>query len=102
MPSDFSPGSRIARSAVAVSVSAQQSFASMEQARRHTIIEMHIAGYSPPEIHKIMKYPRSTIFRSLKREEVAKEVSKFRRRLEAVVRANGSHIERGHVKKAKK
>ena len=42
------------------------------------------------------------VFRNLKREEVAKEVSKFRHRIEAVVRANGSHIEKGHVKKAKK
>lgn len=48
--------------------SASVSFASMsEQAKRHTIIEMHRAGHSPPVIHKIMKYPKSTILSVIKR-----------------------------------
>ena len=50
---------------------------------------------------ELLKKDIRKAFRSLKREEVAKEVSKFRHRIEAVVKANGGHIEKRKKSKSK-
>ncbi len=39
----------------------------MEQRKRDAIIELHCAGHSPPTIHNLLKYDRSTIHRVIKR-----------------------------------